>query len=169
MHYWKTDLRTDLNNIVPTSALNPAFWQHMVTFGISIGLTGTVDQSSVKQVIDKGGVSRNGADLTDWPDPTDTENDERIDDLVARNGCLLRDRRLPFAEQTRLVEQHDGVTRGLRDDFETGGAGEGAAEAIELAVPRDSAERAAPRVKVAGRVGLHEEVDPSYTPKPPSM
>ena len=88
MHYWKTDLRTDLNNIVPTSALNPAFWQHMVTFGISIGLTGTVDQSSVKQVIDKGGVSRNGADLTDWPDPTDTENDERIDDLLhaAVNG-----------------------------------------------------------------------------------
>src|SRR5690606_33651063 len=70
MHYWKTDLRTDLLNIVPTSTLNPAFWQHMVTFGISIGLAGTVDQTSVKQVLDKGGVSKGGVDLSDWPDPT---------------------------------------------------------------------------------------------------
>lgn len=89
MHYWKTDLRTDLLNIVPTSSLNPAFWQHMVTFGISIGLTGTVDQTSVKEVLDKGGVSQGGVDLSDWPDSTTGADDERkIDDLLhaAVNG-----------------------------------------------------------------------------------
>src|SRR5690606_37969836 len=89
MHFWKTDLRTDLLNIVPTSTLNPAFWQHMVTFGISIGLAGTVDQTSVKQVLDKGGVSKGGVDLSDWPDPTTGVDDARkIDDLLhaAVNG-----------------------------------------------------------------------------------
>ncbi|WP_222564084.1 pilus assembly protein [Novilysobacter antarcticus] len=88
MHYWKTDLRSDLLNIVPTSTLNPAFWQHMVTFGISIGLSGTVDQTSVAEVLEKGGVSVNGVDLGDWPDPTNKEDRERIDDLLhaAVNG-----------------------------------------------------------------------------------
>ncbi|MCW2004993.1 type IV pilus assembly protein PilY1 [Xanthomonas arboricola] len=43
MRYWKNDLRTDMSNIVPTTGLDPAFWQHMVTFGISIGLKGTLN------------------------------------------------------------------------------------------------------------------------------
>lgn len=88
MHYWKNDLRTDMANVVPFSAANPAFWQHMVTFGISIGLKGTVDQTSVREVVEYGGVSKNGTKLTDWPDPTDSENQERIDDLLhaAVNG-----------------------------------------------------------------------------------
>lgn len=40
MYYWKNDIREDLKNDVPTSNANPAFWQHMVTFGISIGEKG---------------------------------------------------------------------------------------------------------------------------------
>ncbi|MCD9005140.1 pilus assembly protein [Luteimonas sp. XNQY3] len=43
MRYWKRDLRPDLDNVVPTSPANPAFWQHMVTFGISLGAAGTLD------------------------------------------------------------------------------------------------------------------------------
>src|SRR3546814_8923461 len=58
MKYWKTDLRgagnAPLDNIVPTTTANPAFWQHMVTFGISIGLKGTLDQSSVRDVLEQG-------------------------------------------------------------------------------------------------------------------
>ncbi|HRP88300.1 MAG TPA: hypothetical protein PLS34_12400, partial [Gammaproteobacteria bacterium] len=38
MQFWKNDLRTGMRNIVPTTDANPAFWQHMVTFGLSIGL-----------------------------------------------------------------------------------------------------------------------------------
>lgn len=78
MNYWKNDLR-NLPNNVPTSSANPAFWQHMVTFGISIGLQGTLDPATA--------VSRVGAnnDLTDgglnWPNPLTTENETRIDDL----------------------------------------------------------------------------------------
>lgn len=87
MHYWKTDLRTDMDNIVPVTAANPAFWQHMVTFGISIGLTGTLDQSSVREVLEQG-LSINGESQSDWPDPINNTGRERIDDLLhaAVNG-----------------------------------------------------------------------------------
>jgi type IV pilus assembly protein PilY1 len=79
MYYWKNDL-SSLSNIVPTTVANPAFWQHMVTFGISIGLRGTLDPDSDLPKL------RNGT--LDWPDPTDSENAERIDDLwhAAVNG-----------------------------------------------------------------------------------
>ncbi|MCX7033485.1 MAG: PilC/PilY family type IV pilus protein, partial [Arenimonas sp.] len=79
MHYWKTDLRT-LDNIVPTTPSNPAFWQHMVTFGISIGLRGTLDP-----VTDMPGLI---AGTTQWPDPINNSGLERIDDLLhaAVNG-----------------------------------------------------------------------------------
>ena len=43
MYYWKTDLRPDLDNNVASSVQDPAFWQHMTTFGISIGLKGEFD------------------------------------------------------------------------------------------------------------------------------
>ena len=59
MKYWVTDLRTENymgnttspnNNNVPTSDADPAFWQHMVTFTISIGLKTTQGWSSVDDV-----------------------------------------------------------------------------------------------------------------------
>lgn len=79
MYYWKTDLRTDLANTVPESTANPAFWQHMVTFGISIGLKGNTGMSSVGSV---------PSSYAAWPDPTDNEDADRIDDLLhaAVNG-----------------------------------------------------------------------------------
>ena len=73
MHYWNRDLRSNLRNIVPTSTANPAFWQHMVTFGISIGLSGNTGFRSV------GDVPRNYAS---WPNPMNTEDADRIDDLL---------------------------------------------------------------------------------------
>ena len=78
MYYWKNDLRHDLTNNVPSSSDNPAFWQHMVTFGISIGLAGTRGWRSVDVV---------PADA-DWADPMDREDSDRIDDLLhaAVNG-----------------------------------------------------------------------------------
>ena len=93
MYYWKRDLRTDLDNIVPVADSEAAFWQHMVTFGISIGLKGTVDQTSVAQVMQDNGPRINGNPVA-WPNPdtTDTGNSaggaKRIDDLLhaAVNG-----------------------------------------------------------------------------------
>lgn len=72
-YYWKRDLVTTLANDVPTSTADPAFWQHMVTFGVSIGLQGRLDPKTDLQSITNG--SKN------WGDPTDTEDLDRIDDL----------------------------------------------------------------------------------------
>lgn len=43
MRYWKTDLRDDLSNLVPATISNVAYWQHMVTFALSIGLRGQLN------------------------------------------------------------------------------------------------------------------------------
>lgn len=43
MYYWKRDLRDDIDNFVPSNnSRNPAFWQHMVTYGVSLGVSGSV-------------------------------------------------------------------------------------------------------------------------------
>ncbi|HBN52889.1 MAG TPA: hypothetical protein DD456_02270 [Stenotrophomonas sp.] len=42
-YYWKNDLRSGMANNVRPSANDPATWQHMVTFGVSIGQQGTLD------------------------------------------------------------------------------------------------------------------------------
>ena len=44
MQYWKNDLRTDLPNKVPTNPHDPAFWQHVVTFTVGLGVTGTLTE-----------------------------------------------------------------------------------------------------------------------------
>jgi type IV pilus assembly protein PilY1 len=80
MYYWKNDLRTDMDNIVPTTSADPAFWQHMVTFSVSIGLQGTLNPATDLPAITNGSKW--------WPDPLPAENATRIDDLwhAAVNG-----------------------------------------------------------------------------------
>lgn len=41
MKYWETDLQPTMNNEVPTSSEDPAFWQHMVTFTLGLGFAPT--------------------------------------------------------------------------------------------------------------------------------
>lgn len=72
-YYWKRDLVDTLANNVPASTADLAFWQHMVTFGVSIGLQGRLDPKTDLQSITNG--SKN------WGDPTDVEDLDRIDDL----------------------------------------------------------------------------------------
>ncbi|WP_297325998.1 PilC/PilY family type IV pilus protein [Nitrosomonas sp.] len=73
MQYWKNDLRTDLLNKVPTNPSDPAFWQHMVTFTVGLGVSGS------RTTLPSGSES--------WPDPTATDA-AKIDDLwhAAVNG-----------------------------------------------------------------------------------
>lgn len=100
MRYWKNDLRTDLDNNVPTTGINPAFWQHMVTFGISIGLAGNTGYGSVAAV---------PANFSAWPNPTDAEDADRIDDLLhaAVNG------RGEFVSAADPVAFSNGLTAAL--------------------------------------------------------
>jgi len=84
MKYYKTDLSTGLSNLVPINHPDLATWQHMVTYGISFGVTGTLNP------YDYDLYNMNAAQRVypTWPDPTDSENQERIDDLwhAAVNG-----------------------------------------------------------------------------------
>ncbi|MCI5221452.1 MAG: hypothetical protein D3924_01915 [Candidatus Electrothrix sp. AR4] len=43
MHYYDTDLASDLDNEVPANNYDKRKTQHMVTFGVSFGLEGTID------------------------------------------------------------------------------------------------------------------------------
>jgi type IV pilus assembly protein PilY1 len=51
MYYWNRDLRGDLDNQVPVSELDPAFWQHMVTFGVGLGVSGGIDPGAAWDAI----------------------------------------------------------------------------------------------------------------------
>ncbi len=66
MQYWKNDLRTDLQNKVPTNPYDPAFWQHLVNFTVGLGVAGTLAE------LPSGAQS--------WPDPTISDA-AKIDDL----------------------------------------------------------------------------------------
>ncbi|CDH45110.1 putative type 4 fimbrial biogenesis protein PilY1 [Candidatus Contendobacter odensis Run_B_J11] len=81
MYYWKRDLRTDLANRVPINTADPAFWQHMVTFGVGLGVNGSVDPTTAFAAI-------GGNTTITWPQPSDTGTSQNIDDLLhaAVNG-----------------------------------------------------------------------------------
>ncbi|UNP88034.1 pilus assembly protein [Aeromonas encheleia] len=66
LNFWKTDLRTDLANKVPTSTTDPANWQHLVNFTVGLGVNGTLNPA-------------NGVPSS-WPDPYDSDA-KKVDDL----------------------------------------------------------------------------------------
>lgn len=72
MQYWKRDLRPDLDNRVPTNSYDNAFWQHLVTFTVGLGVSGNIDPN-----IDPSRIEQ-------WSDPdTSVQNTpEKIDDLL---------------------------------------------------------------------------------------
>ena len=72
MYYYKRDLRTGISNEVPTSARDAANWQHMVTFGLSLGVTGTLDPATALPALTAGTLN--------WPDPALT-SPAKLDDL----------------------------------------------------------------------------------------
>lgn len=100
MHYWKQDLRTDLANKVPISGSDPAFWQHLVTYGIGLGVTGSIDPDAAFDAV---------ASETEivWPDPFNS-NTAKIDDLLhfglnSRGGFFSADDPDTFADELGTV------------------------------------------------------------------
>lgn len=102
MAYWKNDLRTDLGNNVPPSNSDPAYWQHMVTFGVSIGLKGVLDPATELPKLTAGS--------SHWPDPITNTGAARIDDLwhASVNG------RGKFV----VASNSETFRKGLQDAFE---------------------------------------------------
>jgi type IV pilus assembly protein PilY1 len=79
MYYWKQDLRPDSNEVVPTTR-DPAFWQHMTTYTIGLGVAPeNIAVSSAWDALDSG-------TAINWPQATEDQN--QIDDLLhaAVNG-----------------------------------------------------------------------------------
>lgn len=71
MHYYETDLASGISNLVPTRAgVDEASHQHLVTYTISFGLTGTLDSKTQKPT-DAGFA---------WTDPT-IGGPQKIDDM----------------------------------------------------------------------------------------
>lgn len=83
MKYWKTDLRPTLANKVKPNTVDTAFWQHMTTFTIGLGVTGTLAPVDIPTAI------ANQTNIP-WPPVTasSTTDERKIDDLVhaAVNG-----------------------------------------------------------------------------------
>lgn len=122
MYYWNRDLRTDLANRVPTSDVNPAFWQHMVTFGIGLGVTGSVSPTAALSAMVSPATPIN------WPNPT-SSNPAKIDDLLhagvnSRGGFFSASDPTTFAD--RLTETLEAIVRRA--------AGSGAAAAASSAI-----------------------------------
>ncbi len=115
MYYWKRDLRTDLDNDVPDSADDPAFWQHMVTFGVSIGQKGTLTPTQATLDAITNGSTR-------WPDPISNSGAQRIDDLwhAAVNG------RGDFI----VANNTQGFVQGLQDAMNTMAKRQGSASNV---------------------------------------
>ncbi len=80
MAYWKNDLRTDMDNRVGATPRNPAFWQHMVTYGVGFGVFGNINPDDAFAAIESGTAIA-------WGDPF-ANNPSKIDDLLhaAVNG-----------------------------------------------------------------------------------
>lgn len=100
MDYWKRDLRSDLSNEVPVNGEDPAFWQHLVTFGIGLGVTGSVDPDDAFDAI------ATGTDIA-WGDPY-SSNPAKIDDLLhfglnARGGFFSASDPDTFADELSTV------------------------------------------------------------------
>ncbi|MBU1834352.1 MAG: pilus assembly protein, partial [Gammaproteobacteria bacterium] len=103
MYYWKTDLRDDLENVVNANAFNPAFWQHMTTYGVGFGVVGDQVPETVFDAI------LSGASIPPWGNPTSADK-YKIDDLLhaavnSRGGYFSASEPEVFANELALVLQ----------------------------------------------------------------
>ncbi len=105
MHYWKQDLRPNMTNSVPTSAKDPAFWQHMVTFGVGLGVRGSVNPNDAFDAI------RTGTNIN-WP--STSTNAGKLDDLL---HASVNSRGAFFSAQDP-AEFAEALTAMLRDIVE---------------------------------------------------
>jgi type IV pilus assembly protein PilY1 len=71
MYYYANDLRSDIPNKVPTSDDDTADWQHMVTFGVALGLQGSLDPDVDLPRLKSGEIS--------WP--STSSDSGKLDDL----------------------------------------------------------------------------------------
>ncbi|MCG5513289.1 pilus assembly protein [Ectothiorhodospira shaposhnikovii] len=105
MKFWKNDLRPDLPNRVPVSERNPAFWQHMVTYTVGLGVSGSIDKDAAFQAA----TPPYSALSTPWPNPHPSDADSaKIDDMLhaainGRGGFFSASDPKTFADELAAV------------------------------------------------------------------
>lgn len=101
MYYWKRDLLTTSpggDNRVPTTATNPAFWQHMVTYGVGFGVTGSINSTDAFAAISTG-APINWANSVGAPDGSPSKIDDLLHAAVnSRGGFYSAANPVQFAE-----------------------------------------------------------------------
>lgn len=117
MYYWVRDLRPDIPNLVPTSPRNPAFWQHMVTYGVGLGVFGWIDPATAFNAM------LTGTPTINWPDPFPGGSPGKIDDLL-HAGVNSRGGFFSAADPDTFAAELRNVLRDIvnRTQAATGGA-----------------------------------------------
>jgi type IV pilus assembly protein PilY1 len=153
LHYWATDLRTDLpNSVIPPDPppvdrlYNPAYWQHMSTYIVGYGLTASRDTAGNRQTIldsSKRETPVASRQAVEWPSVnmdqlllTDSDAacknvDANGNDLTKGAGCGRVDdtfraalaSRGNFLTATDIGQLADGVKNAFEDINEVDGIG----------------------------------------------
>ncbi len=107
MHFYERDLSSLANNVPTIAGVDQADHQHMVTYTIGFGLSGTLDPVSFDPL----------ASGFAWPDPTDAFDDERVDDLLhaAYNS------RGQYLSASNPVQLYDSLQTAIQDIAERTG------------------------------------------------
>ena len=125
LYYYKNDLRTDLANNVFTTTKDKAPHQHMTTFTLGLGLSGTlnfVSDYEAQRDAQKGDFYAITQGTLKWPKPV-AGNETTLDDLwhAAVNG------RGTFYSAANPQDFTNGLRDALTQMFARGGAGAAAA------------------------------------------
>lgn len=82
-YYWKRDLKTNIDNLVPANSNDPAFWQHMTTFTMGIGFSPVQENGAEIPMNDIFAWARGGdpVDNFSWPTPS-KDNVTNIADMA---------------------------------------------------------------------------------------
>ncbi|WP_444929603.1 pilus assembly protein [Microbulbifer sp. SSSA002] len=102
MSYWETDLNPNLSDDVNQAedSIDTATWQHMVTFGVALGVSGNVDPDTAFAAIDTGAA-------ISWGNPNNSDSN-KLDDLLhaslnSRGGFYSASDSATFAAQLTAV------------------------------------------------------------------
>jgi len=107
MKYYNEDLANSIPDMVPRSFIDAATHQHMITYTVSFGVTGTLNPSN----FDLYNIDPDARIYPTWPDPTDGNN-QKIDDLwhASVNG---RGRFLNASNPKELVDSLISVMQNI--------------------------------------------------------